>query len=354
MNVLRPVLGALALAALQAAPAYAAPLGQWPLNEGSGQVAADVSGRGIEGRLGALPGPDAQDPAWVAGRLGSGLRFDDQLDQYVAIRDPSAFQPARVSVEAWVRRLGTPGQWRYVVSSGATGCRSAPYGLYSGFGGGLGFYVSDSDGYVLAPEAAPAAVWDGAWHHAAGTYDGRHVRLFVDGAEVGAGTGAELDIAYGPAATGVYIGSYRGSCVRPFTGDIDEVTIHDSALSSAALQWSAGRIEAKPLPPQAPPVSGPPAPGGTTKRCLSIAVTPKRVVSGRRSSLLVKLKRRGRPAAGMRVSVRGPQVKRTVRTGRKGMARLTVRPRRRGSLRVAPKGQPANCTARVVKIAKRR
>jgi hypothetical protein len=76
----------------------------------------------------------------------------------------------------------------------------------------------------------PAAViWDGAWHHVVGTYDGSRVRLSVDGAQVGDGTPATFSIAYGVGSKGVYLGTYRGSCELGFKGDIDDVRIWDDA-----------------------------------------------------------------------------------------------------------------------------
>jgi Concanavalin A-like lectin/glucanases superfamily len=231
-----------------------------------------------------------------------------------------------------------------------------PYGLYTGASGGLSFYVSDAAGFVLSPAALPARVWDGAWHHAVGTYDGRAVRLYLDGAQVGAGTATSLTIAYGAAASGVYLGSYRGSCVRPFTGDIDMVSIHPEALRAQQVGQSNTGVASRPLPRQVVPVSGPPArtPAASRKRCLTVRVTPKRLVKGRRSSLLIRVKRRGRPARGLRIAIRAPGVRRNVRTGRKGRARITVKPRRAGRLRVGATRQPAYCAPRVLKVARRR
>lgn len=37
----------------------------WPLNEGAGQVAHDMTSNGNDGQLGASPGPDLLDPEWV-------------------------------------------------------------------------------------------------------------------------------------------------------------------------------------------------------------------------------------------------------------------------------------------------
>jgi hypothetical protein len=32
----------------------------------------------------------------------------------------------------------------------------------------------------VSPQASTASVWNGAWHNAAGTFDGSKVRLYID------------------------------------------------------------------------------------------------------------------------------------------------------------------------------
>ena len=65
--------------------------------------------------------------------------------------------------------------------------------------------------FCRSPEA-PASVWDGKWHNAAGTFDGTTVRLFIDGKEIGNGTPVSTPIAYNPPAGGGLIGDYHGTC----------------------------------------------------------------------------------------------------------------------------------------------
>ena len=337
-------------------PAAAAPLGRWPLDEGSGQVTADASGNGHEGRLGVLSGIDSHDPDWVTGRFGNALRFEGESNDFVTVRDPAGLRPSRITVEAWVRRLGGPGSWRYVVSSGASACDSAPYGLYSGFSGGLAFYVSDQQRYVVSPEAAPSAVWDGNWHYAAGTYDGQRVRLYVDGVQVAGGTAGALGINYGASASGVFIGTYRGSCELPFTGDIDEVTVHDRALTPGQIAGEAGKGAQQPLPVQLPPVTGPPSSpprADSARGCPRVGVNPRRLVARRRTSLLVSVRKSGRAAVGsaadgprqwpLAQGANGPQ--------REGASAGAAEPA--GRVRVKPGGQPRRCTGKVVRVAKR-
>jgi Concanavalin A-like lectin/glucanases superfamily len=201
----------------------------WPLDERSGQVAHDVSGNGNDGQLGSTPGPDASDPTWVNGRVGGGLDFDG--DDYIRVADsPSLRTPPTLTVSTFFRAPGSPGDWRYIVSKGSLGCRSASYGLYSGPHGGLGFYISTDVGYVVSP-LAPRTVWDGAWHNAAGSFDGHAVRLFLDGQEVGHGTPTLGDIAYDLPGETAYLGAYRGDCDLMLTGQLDDVAIWGRALT---------------------------------------------------------------------------------------------------------------------------
>ncbi len=338
-------------------------LARWPMDEGTGQVAADVSGQGHHARLGATAGADSSDPGWVPGRFGTALRFVGAQDQFAEIAQPATLAAASVTVEAWVRRLGSPGQWRYVISNGGHGCDFSSFGLYSGHGGGLSFYVSGGAGYVTSPAAMPESVWDGAWHYAVGTYDGQHVRLFLDGGEVGQGTATGLAIRYGLGSPGAFLGAYRGSCNLPFTGDIDEGAVRNRALGAAEVAALAKEAARRPMPPQLPPVAGPPAVGGGTppgdssgdpprgrRSCFQLRVTPGRVVVHRATRLRISVRRRGRAAAGVRVSVKGLGVRASARTKRRGRTQLVVRSRRRGRLRVTVRGQPRRCAVRLLAV----
>jgi hypothetical protein len=231
----------LTLASPAVASAASFPLmGWWPMNEGSGQVVRDWSGYGDHGTLGSTAGADSNDPSWIRGVLfGSALRFDG--DDFVSIPDSSALKPARLTVAAWVRASGSPGILQYVLSKGSVACDHSSYGLYTSRNGGLAFYIADANTYYRSAEADPA-VWDGAWHHVAGTFDGQTVRLFVDGNEVGSGTPAATAIDYTNPAGGGLIGGYPGSCENSMflRGDIDGVQVWSQALPINTI-WRALR-----------------------------------------------------------------------------------------------------------------
>jgi hypothetical protein len=352
------VLGVLWLGAgsAQAAPAV---LAHWRFDEGAGQAAADASGRGNDGQLGASVAGDARDPRWIAGHDGgSALAFGGA--DYVSIRDTGALEPAHVAADAWVRRAGSPGAWRYVLSKGSLDCARSAYGLYSGWAGGMSFYVSNSTSYFLSPEVPAGTVWDGRWHHVTGSYDGDHVRLWIDGAHVGSGTAANIAIVYGAASHGLYVGMYRGSCDLGFDGAIDDVKVWDDAPPHTSVPGPV--VPAVPGTPTEVAVGGGSSATDDSARsstsgsatttpsdCLHVSLSRHAIPVKRRAVVLATVRRATKRLAGARVVVLGADVNAVAQTNSKGTARIVVRARKRGRLTVRVRGQKASCPSSSVR-----
>lgn len=187
--------------------------------------------------LGANPGAlSATGPVtFVPGVVGQAFRFNGA--GYVEVPSSPKLEPTTVTATAWVRASNFPAPlFSYILSKGASGCDGASYALYTGANGGLQFYVSDGTTFSVSPDAG-LGVWDGNWHFVAGTFDGATVRLYVDGVEAGTGTPSSITINYQfPDNDNFYIGTYRGSCELPFTGDVDEVQVFGRALTAIELQ----------------------------------------------------------------------------------------------------------------------
>ena len=257
-------------------------------------------------------------------------------------------EPPRLAVDAWVRRSGSPGRWRYVLSNGSLQCNRSAYGLYSGWSGGMGFYVSSTSEYVISPEVSPAIVWDGGWHHIIGSYDGDRVRLWIDGSQVGAGTPTTGPIVYAGSG-GIYIGTYRGSCDLGFSGAIDDVTVWDDRPAEATTgpvdRPGGGRADAHRhrLGQQQ---------HGARRHRAPAEGLPARVAQpphdpGPPQTKLVATVRRGsRRVAGVRLVISGKGVTTTGRrtTDRKGKTKISVRARKAGRLEVTVRGQKAGCS----------
>jgi hypothetical protein len=347
------LLALLGVLGLAAAPASAAPnlLSQWTLDEGAGQVAGDATGHGSTGQLGALPTPDAADPAWVPGHdSGNALAFDGTT--YLTVPDTGLLEPQQIGVEAWVQRAGSPGRWRYVLSKGSLDCDRSAYGLYSGWGGGMAFYVSNASEYIISPEVSAATVWDGAWHHVIGSYDGVRVRLWIDGSQVGAGTSTTMAISYTNGSKGIYIGTYRGSCDLGFKGAIDDVAVWDDRPDAATTGPVIDPVADTPTQIAITGKNSGAVEGTNSQpsRCLRVSLSRRTIPVRRKTKLVATVRREGRRVAGVRVVVSGKGVSTTSpRTNRKGTTKISVRARKAGRLKVKVRGQKAGCPAPTVR-----
>ena len=234
------VVAALLLPSTASAADFDFPLkGWWPLNEGKGQTVKDWSGKGNHGYLGSSSSADSADPSWTKGIFfGSALNFGG--DDYITIKDSSSLEPQNLTVSAWVKASSSPGQYQYVIAKGAQDCTTASYALWSGWHGGLAFYIWDgtvqrNSGYIASSE-----IWDGKWHHVAGTYDGTLTKLFVDGKLQSEGSSVTGPVDYNTGNGNTTIGGYVGTCDLLFTGDIDEVHIWSQPIAMDQV-WNRWR-----------------------------------------------------------------------------------------------------------------
>jgi hypothetical protein len=337
-----------------ATAASAAPqlLAHWTLDEGIGQVAGDTGGQGNSGELGASPAPDGADPAWIQGHDGGdALSFDGS--SYVTVPDTGVLEPQHIAVDAWVRGTGSPGRWRYVLSKGSLGCDRSAYGLYSGFGGGMAFYVSSESQYTISPEVSSQIVWDGAWHHVIGSYDGNRVRLSIDGSQVGEGTPLSMPIAYASGSKGIYIGIYRGSCNLGFQGGIDDVAVWDEPSVAATTGPVIAPVPGTPTQIAIRSAGGTSPPGAAKivpRSCPRVTLSRRNIPVRRKTRLTATVRRDGLRVIGARIVVSGKGVTTTgARTDRRGTTKIAVRARRAGKLKVKVSGQKSSCPALTVR-----
>jgi hypothetical protein len=184
------------------------------------------------------------------------------------------------------------------------------------------------------------------------------VRVFVDGAEIGSGRAAPSSIAYGLPSKNLRLGTYRGDCDLPFTGEIDAVRIWNLALTRDEVARAPDAPGARPQPAAATPRPGTPAPGtGTSSEapgCLTVVPSKRRVRIGRRTTLTATVRKGGRRAARVRVVLSGKGIHTTARrTDRNGRARFVVRPHRKVMLRLRAFGTGPRCAGPVADVRAR-
>ena len=156
--------------------------------EGKGQIVHDISGNGNHGRLGSSSSTDGRDADWVDGparrRQRAALRRQRlHLDPRRHVAAPAAADRRGVGASATAR----PASASTSSPRAATAARPRPTGC-TRRSTAASPSTSTTARSGTARRRAARRSGTAQWHHIAGTYDGKTVRLFVDGCEVGTGT----------------------------------------------------------------------------------------------------------------------------------------------------------------------
>ncbi|MCU0913103.1 MAG: discoidin domain-containing protein [Planctomycetes bacterium] len=220
-------------------------VGWWPLDDGSGTIAAEASGKSVDGTL-------FGNPVWSPdGVINGCLRFDG-TDDYVFI--DGRFKLATYTMGVWFRD-DSPGQ-RDILSAyaptvlhgillevGTDGRLRFLHRFPLGTGGGSNVYST-------------ATYADAAWHHAALTKSPTEIVLYVDGKEVGkvADTSVFDPTDYFGLALGC-LDNERG-LARMFLGAMDDVQIYNRALSAAEVLKIMAGLADKALAENVSPADG--------------------------------------------------------------------------------------------------
>ncbi|MEE2642360.1 MAG: DUF1592 domain-containing protein, partial [Planctomycetota bacterium] len=134
-----------------------------------------------------------------------------------------------VTICGWIRPSQTTDAWQTIVrredgwrrqllSIGRTG---STWGLWMGAG---------IDGRYVEFGAAmdPKIVADGQWHHVAGSFDGRQIRLYLDGQPLG--TKSVPGKLFTGSRQVMQVGSYGDR--EPFHGDLKDIRLYGTGLTS--------------------------------------------------------------------------------------------------------------------------
>ncbi|MDE0468738.1 MAG: LamG domain-containing protein [Candidatus Poribacteria bacterium] len=181
-------------------------LGIWFFDEGKGGTAKDSSENGNDGEI-----VDAQ---WVDGKFEGALKFEGGA--HVAVGDFSDYED-EVSIVALIKTPAAPA-WSDIIVGPCSDVILTLQNHKLNFAGQCG-------------QPIPHNTWsktllnDDKWHYIAGTYDGKKVNVYVDGALEASNAAAGPFVA-GPK----YIGS-RDDKQEAFTGLIDEIAFFNAALS---------------------------------------------------------------------------------------------------------------------------
>ncbi|MFA5193360.1 MAG: LamG domain-containing protein, partial [Verrucomicrobiia bacterium] len=199
-------------------------IAHWTFDETMGDVCRDASGNGCD----ATAERGAAGFERVAGVFDGGLKFSGR--HLLRCGEKPAFgKLAKMSFSVWVQ--------------------PAAFDRYNEIfrkedGGQRVLFSFQEDGHVLSlglningytecdAKIEPAQVADGLWHHAAATFDGETMRVYLDGAQIGA-FGRPGAVSAGGSAPGSIGSCNGGECFR---GQMDELRIYADALTGEEVR----------------------------------------------------------------------------------------------------------------------
>src|SRR5688572_12538691 len=220
-------------------------LSHWELNEGSGTTITDS----VDGGRGTLQ----NGAAWTAGRSGSAVSMDG-VDDYIALPRQDTTGSA-ITLAAWLKTSSFPSgvNQRFIVKA-VDDTEQRTYWVLGHANDGqnrLRFSLR-AGGQTTTLTASTGTLPLNTWYHAAATYDGSWMRLYLNGTEVGSiaksgsltrGRNVAVNLGRSPNGTDY------------FHGVLDDVRIYSSTLTQAEIATLAGSGPAPPPSNQPPIVS---------------------------------------------------------------------------------------------------
>jgi hypothetical protein len=219
------------------------PLGHWKADDGDApQAAADATGNGRTGTYSPGSGTSKEVPA-VKFANASSFNLDGKTG-LITVPDAPEFRLAGdFTVAFWKRKTAPVGDWVRLVGKGNGAQRNFGIWEFPGEGGQVKFQIYNAGGGSVLEVDSPGGTPMNAWTHVACVVSSGAAILYLNGAPVAGGLrngdpGTSADpLTFGHAGFHSF-----------FPGQLDDIRIHDRALSTSEVVYLAeGRG-----PPEAP------------------------------------------------------------------------------------------------------
>ena len=163
-------------------------LGYWRFENISADATIDTTGGEAAVLHGGARSVPSNATSTVAPPAGHALAFNGQ-SSYVDAGEHDRLRPrSAVTVEAWINAAERE-TWSGIAGNiWDTGSTEAGYGLTLDDASGVWFGVRTRSQAMVYLSSGPDTIQLNRWHHVAGTYDGRTVKVFVDGVEMASRT----------------------------------------------------------------------------------------------------------------------------------------------------------------------
>jgi hypothetical protein len=224
-------------------------VGYYPLDEGAGNIAHDMSGNGHDGTL-------HNGVTWISQAYqGGGVNCDGTAASRIEL---GTWNPAegtgQLSLALWIKWAGGGGTYQGLIGKRNTWPGTTPWQFQVRPENGGTFRLETGTYAIVSPNNTLSPLIQ-TWVHVAATFDGTTARLYLNGEQVASGAFA---FYAGGEASDMGIGSVTGGGAgydgydQVFSGGIDEVGIYNWALSkeevSLIMAGYGGNMATNPSP----------------------------------------------------------------------------------------------------------
>jgi hypothetical protein len=201
-------------------------IGRWSLDETSGTIASDTSGKNGSGTL--TGGVTFSSNSVAPAKLVNGLNFDG-FDDYISVANSRFLQPtSALSISAWIKgdTWDAGNSADVILRKGQNNPNNYELAICDGK---VNLLLDDFDAAGIRGNTVLAT---GVWYHVVGTWDGTTAKIYVNSV-LDNGTGTVRTGSIGTDSQSVYLGgrpdSTNDDC---FDGVIDDIRIFNYALES--------------------------------------------------------------------------------------------------------------------------
>ncbi len=199
-------------------------VGFWKMNEGSGNIFIDHSGKGNDATINVPAGV-----SWVTGVAGLAGRFTGGTGVFAIVPHNASINiTEQITIAAWIRPTALSN--RQILSK----ANPDGYELSIFEGGQVEFRINrESSGSTYRLRSISTYPTDGnTWMHVAATFDGTRSRIYINGVLDNTATYAPTSI--NSNTVNLLIGSRSGN--NRWLGDLDEVMLYNKALTNTEIQ----------------------------------------------------------------------------------------------------------------------
>jgi len=206
----------------------------WPLKEGTGTTASDISGNGNTQSL-------ASSVAWsTSGQYGNCLTFNGTSTSYTNVTNTTFgnFGTNDFSVSCWVNKAAAPASSQYFICKRVTGGPGSLFDVAINSSGNIFAQVEQDSGatnYIIT--TGSKVVTDGTWHLVTVVRAANKLSVYVDGLLDNYGTSAgTANISCNAPFSLGYLYPSAGTLSYYYVGSLDDVRVYNRALDPSEIE----------------------------------------------------------------------------------------------------------------------